>query len=66
MVMQEYNEGWIEWPFKHTLTSDSKVFFAFFYPWSNIENSRFLASIEEKCKSQEDVYFKKSTIIRSL
>jgi hypothetical protein len=64
--MQEYNEGWIEWSFKHTLTSDGKVFLAFFYPWSNVDNSRFLSASEDKCRGQEDVYFKRSTIIRSL
>lgn len=48
------------------MTSDSKVFFAFFYPWSNLENDLFLKRIEEKCKSQSDLYFKRSTIIKSI
>jgi hypothetical protein len=43
LAMQEYNEGWIEWSFKHTMTSEEKVFFAFFYPWSNTENDQFLS-----------------------
>jgi hypothetical protein len=63
---QEYNEGWIEWSFRHTPTSDTKVFLAFFYPWSNLDNNRFLSSMEDKCSTQDDVYFKRSTIIRSL
>ncbi len=42
------------------------MYFAFFYPWSNVENDIFLKGIEEKCKKQEDVYFKRSNIIKSL
>lgn len=48
------------------MTSSSKVFLAFFYPWSNTDNDRFLNNIEEKCKEQDDIYFKRSTIINSL
>jgi hypothetical protein len=48
------------------MTSDSKVYFAFFYPWSNLENDIFLKKIEEKCRTQNDIYFKRSTIIKSL
>ena len=47
---QEFNEGWIEWNFKHTMTSNEKVYFAFFYPWSNQDNTNFLNRISLKAK----------------
>lgn len=48
------------------MTSNEKVFFAFFYPWSNTDNDEFLKEIEKKCTQQDDIYFKRSNIIRSL
>lgn len=48
------------------MTSEEKVYFAFFYPWSNTENDQFLKEIEQKSAQQQDLYFKRSNIIRTL
>jgi len=48
------------------MTSSEKVYFAFFYPWSNTDNDTFLNGIEEKCNKQTDIYYKRSNIIRTL
>ena len=48
------------------MTSANKVFLAFFYPWSNTENSDFLSRIQLKAKDTENIYLQRSTIIRSL
>lgn len=64
--MKVWIDGGIEWTFRHTFESLEEHFFAFFYPWSNTDNSRFLMKIEEKCKEQTDIYFKKSNIVYSL
>ena len=48
------------------MTSDEKVYFAFFYPWSNVENSAFLDSLQEQTADDKDIYFHRATIAKTI
>ena len=48
------------------MTSSEKVFFAFFYPWSNDDNSKLLGSLEEKVKENSEIYFYRNPISKSI
>ena len=59
-------QGKMQWSFRFRFTSAKKVYFAFFYPWSNEENSRFLNGLESRCKQDPSIYWYRAPIIRSL
>ena len=64
--MQVYGDNEIEWTFTHQFSSNLKHYFAFYYPWSNDDNTQFLTSIEERTVAFSDIYLHRSTIISTL
>ena len=56
----------MEWSFSHTFSSNERHEFAFYYPWSNDDNSNFLDSIMMKCKDKNDIYIHRGNIAYTL
>ena len=48
------------------MTSNTKVYLAFFYPWSNEDNKKFIDTLQEKVRLDSNIYFYRTSIIKTL